>query len=555
MVAKTLIKTIMATYLITSREGLFIFDLTTKTFEKLRDGYFFGLTKHKETWYIFGYKGKGVSEKNYPTFQGYIASFTLSNESAINDWNEHVRNLDNGSHQLRAYAGHLYLVETYIQRILVFDILGDGSLQVKKQVPLYNTPYPIVNAHYVVNGNSTEYSCVGYKHINALTIHDDLIYLSCPSLRNNVTEDGRATQALSPHTIEVYNLEFEFLWSFTIPDDVFCHDIVFQGHTFLFNAPPNKVCSFDIVCKRVIHRKILSIESSHPRGLSVSRDGLIVVGLRKPGMLAVYNTDNETDVQYVRAPCEPCFIANTNYNDDYNNIDSHLVKPYVKQLHVKHLPIKLSEFEQISTRVFQHDWSMYTDMRWKQESKMNISTKIHDLDEVIKPNSEVFSDIMGLQRTTKQKIHFAQLEVIDGLHIEHKAILELLNEFEKQVQRRALRVSGHLYLYPPQSALGWHTNLEEPYNHNTVRCYIVSTTKNNESFFLYKHPISKLIHAVPDRNMFANMFSLGDPNSPLWHAVYNGSIDTTRLSLGIAFHQYRLGAFHVLKDIVDSVLH
>jgi hypothetical protein len=545
-------------HLITSREGLYIFDSATASFRCLKRGYFFGLAKHNGLWFVFGYEGKTVDAKNHPTFQGYIASFRLTDNFETEDWKERWTDLDNGSHQLRIHKLKLYLLETYIQTILVFDIDADGSLRLARKVPLYDSLIPVVNAQYIVNGSGTECSCKGYKHINAFTIHDDLIYLSCPSLRNSITQDGKPTQTLSPHVIEVYDLDFNFLWSYIIPDEVFCHDIVFHGHTLYFNAPPNKVCGFDIVTKTITRKTVLSVEAFHPRGLSIYKDGTAMVGLRRHGMLVVFNMSNTNDIQdiqYIKAPCEPCFIAHVDYDNDFNNIDGHLVKNYVKQVHTNDLPIDLSALDEISNYVFKNDWTLYKDLRLEQGTKNICSAKKYDLLEVIEPHDEVFDDILNLQEIVGKKIHISQLIVEDEVKSEHDAIIDLLTEIEKQVQRRALRVSGHLYLYPPQSALGWHTNLEEPYNHNTVRCYIVNTTKNNETFFFYRHPISKLIHAVPDRKGFANIFCLGNTSSPLWHAVYNDSVDTQRLSLGIAFHQYRLGAFHKLKDTIAEISH
>jgi hypothetical protein len=340
-----------------------------------------------------------------------------------------------------------------------------------------------------------------------------------------------------------------------ISDEVFCHDIVFYGHTLYFNAPPNKVCCFDIVNKTVINKKTLSIEAFHPRGLSIYKDGSVMIGLRKPGNVSIFNINNNNDIQYIKAPCEPCFIAHVDYDNDFSNIDGYLVKSYVRQIHARELPLDLSTLNNISSIVFQNNWTIYKDLRLEQETKTILSITKYNLQEVLQPHIELFSDIMNSQNTVRKKIHISQLVVDDEVKDDHTTILNLLSDFEKQVQRRALRVSGNLYLYPPQSALGWHTNLEEPYNYNTVRCYIVNTTKNNETFFLYRHPISKLIHAVPDRNGFANMFCLGDISSPLWHAVYNNSVDTQRLSLGIAFHQYRHGAFHKFKDIIAEISH
>jgi hypothetical protein len=544
----------MSKYLITSRDGLFLYDNSVETFTKLQDGLFFGLAQYNEWWYVFGYHG----HKNKQTHQGYIASFRISDER-IYDWVVRYSGLDNGSHQIKIYNHKLYIVETYIQTIKVFSIRCNGSLELERSVLIYTDEHKcIVNAHYIINSNSTNscLTCKGYKHINALTIHDNLIYLSCPSLRNNITPDGKATQTLSPHIIEVYTLDFEYLWSFTITQEVFCHDIVFKGHKLYFTAPPNKICVFDIISKKTHIEFTFDINAFYPRGLSIDKEGNYVVGLRKPDMIVSFMQNDAKTIKYIRSPCEPCFIASVNYKHDYNNNNSPLVKSFVKQIHASKLPIDCSLFDNISQHVFQHNWIQYEDLRYMQQTpNLIVSNKMYELCEVKDPNKDVFDNIMNLQKLKKSKIHIAQLIVEDHMQSKHKDLLKLLHQLEQDIQKRALRVSGHLYLYPPKSALGWHTNLEEPYNHHTIRCYIVNVTKNNETYFLYRHPLSNLIHAIPDRNNFANIFALGDPSSPLWHAVYNDSEDTARLSLGIAFHQHRLGAFHTIKDNIEDIMH
>jgi hypothetical protein len=561
----------MSLYLITSREGLFVCDIHTKNLHLLKDGFFFGLSKYKDVWYISGFYGDKESERTFPTFKGYIASFKLKlhehdNVPHIHEWKEECSNLDNGSHQLRVYNKKVYLIETYIQTISVFRINDDFSLTFDKSKSLHPPNKTVMNAHYIINSgknynatNDQNYTCHGYKHINALTFHDNFIYMSCPNLRNGINADGKPTQSLSPHTIEVYDLEFNFLWSFIIANEIFCHDIVFQGHKLYFGAPPNKLCSFDIVSRKSHVVKQFNIPTMHPRGLSIDKKGTIVMGFKRPQILSVTNIEGD-NIEYIEAPCSPCFIAKIDYNDDFNNCISPLVHPYVAQIPTDIIPIDTNSLQSIANIVFGQDWSKFHDKRKNNSNQgandgMLLSTTLYTVDDIKEPCNECFAHLHNIQRVACPKIHLSELIVTGELKDMYLDILSLFSMFVNNSQKLGLNVTGKLYLYPAKSGMGWHTNLEDPRNIHSIRCYLLYTTEDNSSFFFYKHPISGLIHAIPDRNGYANVFDMGHPQSPLWHAIYNNSHTAQRLSIGIAFYKNRMSVLHTLKNIVNAISH
>jgi len=555
----------MSLYLITSREGLYVFDMDAKEFHLLKEGFFFGLAKYHDVWYICGFKGDNDCERTLPTFKGYITSFKLRHNENDNipyvyEWKEEYSNLDNGSHQLRVYNKRIYLIETYIQKITVFTINDDFALKFESSKELFPPNKPVMNAHYIINRGENDYAqsytCHGYKHINALAFHDNLIYMSCPSLRNSISEDGKPTQQLSPHVIEVYDLDFNFLWSFIIPNAIFCHDIVFQGHKLYFGAPPNKLCSCDIVSRESRVEKQFDISTMHPRGLSIDNTGTVVIGFRRPGMLALTTLEGG-NVEYIKAPCSPCFIAKLDYDNDFNNCSSPLLHPYVAQIATKSLPIDTDELAHIADVVLSQDWSTYHDTRKNNSNQgMILSSTEYNVDDIKLPCEECFEHLNNLQKISSPKIHISELIVNDDdLKDVYLDMLSSFALFTHEVQKRGVHITGKLYLYPAKSGMGWHTNLEDPRNVNSIRCYLLYTTEDNSSFFFYKHPVSGLIHAIPDRNGYANVFDMGHPQSPLWHAVYNNSQTAQRLSVGLAFHKYRMGAFHTLKRVVDDICH
>jgi hypothetical protein len=367
--------------------------------------------------------------------------------------------------------------------------------------------------------------------------------------------------------IEVYDMSFNFLWSFTIPDQVFCHDIVFQGHTAYFLAPPNKLCSLDIVTKQSKVNATFNISSMHPRGLSIDEYGNTVIGFRNENAIAVcdINMINDTHpLTTIPAPCAPCFIAKVDYDMDYNNPSSKLVNPYVMQIPISGLPIDNNPLDAIVKSILDNDtvWSQCHDTRASFQQGANffsIPTDIeYPISQVKDPPPFLFEDIRTLQQVTSHKVHISNLtkfSIPSHLQDVYTDIMAKMSEYKEKVKERVLHVSGDLYLYPPNSALGWHTNLEEPSNYDTCRCYLIFTNKDNESIFLYRHPISHQIHAVPDRSNYANIFDLGKPSSPLWHAVYNNSTEMSRLSVGIAFHKHRMGTFSKLMNDIQKIHH
>jgi hypothetical protein len=205
----------MSKYLVSSREGLYLFDSCDGSYRLVREGKYFGLCSHKDLWYVVGFTG----DRYLPTDTGYIESFKISGDGCVQEVHLRASGLDNGCHQMIAYRNQLYLLETYHQRVRVFDILENSDLSLK------NVFYPhvvsasdvVVNARYVLSGHIENAVCEGYLHMNAITIHDDLIYISCPRLRNAISDDSNCKPTAShkrmDHMIKVFDMAFNPLWT------------------------------------------------------------------------------------------------------------------------------------------------------------------------------------------------------------------------------------------------------------------------------------------------------------------------------------------------------
>jgi hypothetical protein len=310
-----------------------------------------------------------------------------------------------------------------------------------------------------------------------------------------------------------------------------------------------------------------------PRGLSIDKDGLVVMGFRTPEKLAIFNVDDVSNVEYIPCPCEPCCIGKLDYDNDFSNNNSSLVHPYVLQCKLDCLGLKrANEFimglKNIIENTFDVDWSYYNNKRTQQENRNPFTTMLEgqaSLDDVINPPSYIFDNIRNFQSVVKNKIHMTQLDLQDGANVtvfdhfrnreKYHNIQAYYDMIEKIVTEVGCSVTGKLFLYPPQSAMGWHTNIEVPMNSRTFRCYVVCCSKDNASFFMYRHPISGKFHAVPDRNMYCNIFYLGNKYSPFWHSIINPSLDVERLSFGIAFIMDQCDTLQISRDNLKTILH
>lgn len=106
------------------------------------------------------------------------------------------------------------------------------------------------------------------------------------------------------------------------------------------------------------------------------------------------------------------------------------------------------------------------------------------------------------------------MDSLKSIPEEIKKVYDYCNEYQ-------IAHSGW-FLYPTGHSMGWHTNLDkEIHLEKNKRQYIVMN-KNpfGSSFFLYRHPVSKHIHIVPDDVCTVIQFCFGNIESPLWHAVY-----------------------------------
>lgn len=459
--------------------------------------------------------------------QGLIESFAAEDPLLTSPRIE-ATGLDNGSHQMMIHDGCLYLQETYMQRIKIFPITETGALGTPRVV--YPAGTNIANIHYALKNPSLTSN--GYLHMNAITCQDGLFYISCPRLRDRTDERGQPSQQEAiPHSIMVFDRTFKPLWSMDIKEVCFCHDLVFLGSKVYFLSSSNVLLSYDIQTKLTRQEIVFPNTLSRGRGLSITKDGTCVVGFRFPSVVVVANLHTKTITSMTAIPDGPCMIWNTNLDQDYAHVNGPLRRSFVLNIPCPSFFAPMSStLQELVSHVFQHKDTFTT--------RQDIHVRQSKL-----PPFDGWSNVEYRQPVSQSNISLVTKS--------DQAVHQLYKQVHDFGMSRAMYPSGRMFLYPPFHHLGWHTNLETVGNHNTYRCYLVYCTEDNKTFFLYRHPISHQIHAVPDRHGTANLFYFGNTERPLWHAVINPTPHVYRLSLGFAFkHSYQ---FPEWKDMLNEL--
>lgn len=466
----------------TSRKGIYL-NFT----KKLIDGKFFGLTHQGPVWYAFGTHAVDIHQ---PTFQGYILQFEIDSNGDMVNQKEIFTGLDNGVHQMCIWRDHLYVLETYIQKITIINIKDYSKADI----------YPFdkaISAWYKKNG--LEGSCEKYIHMNAITVQDDRFYIMCPYLKNTII-DGTPSQERNPSQIIMFGPDWNVLDTFDT-GRYFCHDLVIIGHEINFADATNTICKLNIVTREV--EQVSEVDPISPdlrkicRGLSICENGQVWVGTHDLDGKHYYVVDF-IKKQHIEVDDTPCCIKRMD-GTDFNDETSHLKKPYTLTYP--------SKFHSVTSSIFD---------TLKDVHKNNENLPCSEFQHV--------KEFLNMDRAYTPGEH----TMIPNL----KNIIPLPSY---------LIESGPFYMYPEGHGIIWHTNIdnlkEDQYLLN-YRMYTVSTTGN--SYFLYKHPISNKVHALKDIDGSSLVFNL---HPEFWHAVI--CMKGSRLSYGLKFSEEVLDIINI----------
>lgn len=460
----------------TSRKGIYL-NFT----KKLIDGKFFGLTHQGPIWYAFGTHADDI---HVPTFQGYILQFEIDSNGEMTNQKEVFTGLDNGVHQMCIWKDHLYVLETYIQRITVVNLKDFTKSEI----------YPFdraISAWYQQNGLEGSYE--KYIHVNAITVQDDRFYVMCPHLKNDII-NGKPSQERNPSHIVMFGPDWKVLDTFDT-GRYFCHDLVIIGHEIYFADATNTICKLNIVTREVEQVYIVEPVSHNLRkicrGLSISESGQVWVGTHDLEGKKHYAVDPNKK-QHIELGDTPCCIKRLD-GTDFNDETSHLKRSFTLTYP--------SSFNGTTNSIY----NKLVDVHKNNEKP---ACKFDYMKEFLNPDFSKF-----------------------GNASENTTCVPITNLERTMPLPYYLIESGSFYLYPENSIMDWHTNYTQMNEDEFLldyRMYTVNTTGN--SYFMYKHPISNKIHAIKDIDGTCLVFNLGPV---FWHAVI--CTKGSRLSYGVKF--------------------
>lgn len=499
------------THLASSRDGLFVFDEGRGHLTKILEGAYFGMARLNQKVFIFGFEGERTNREP----RGSIWSFYYKKGKVYNLQREFT-GLDNGCHQIAIFENHLYVPETYLQRLVKIRIDSDGDLE-PDTVEYLNLWPEALNIHY--EGGGTD----DYMHVNAVTVQDDRFFLMCPYLGRKKLDRMSKIQVWDPRTWTLID-EYEL-------DRWFCHDLVMVGHEVYFCDALNSICKLNLVTREVVdvysQPKTALKTRNICRALSINSNLEFMASTTVSGQPAViFTKDKIFEVNFGNS-----FTGITRLDrQDFNDPGSPLRKSQVRS------------FPARSLNFFSKMVKPAADLFEKIQARDPKCTEPIDSDhpprtpgEFLNPSFETLG-VLEPYIDAKEKVVVSQLEDVN---------------FSEEFKGSTLYpLSGPFYYYAQGHGMGWHTNegqLKE-LPHTNYRCYLVKTT--GRTFFFYRHPVSKKVHAVHDVDASVNIFRLCPGPEFFWHAI--GAVGGNRLSIG---YRTNLEGVQNLSEVISDVVY
>lgn len=490
-------------YWITSFDGLYIYQ---EEIIKILDYPCFGLQVYKKRIYIFALDN--ADDRTNPIPSGKIISFLYDEINGIHDIITEITGIDNGTHHIMIYNHTMYIQETYFQRIKTFNLNNDNHLDIESEQIIYPFEKDAYIRYYLEYYNNEHYleQHKYYRHMNAITVQDGFYYILSPYL-------GRKYSSKIP-TITVFHPNFENFAEIKLPTSCIPHELCFYGSDIIYLTNHCEIVHFNIFLCKIT--KILHFHKSSRKWMrGLSFDGEIyVLGCGKT--MQFLNKDG-VHIKTLETNFHPCFITKMDPISEYNNVNSDVRKSYVKTCY------QFSDELIVYRNYFNNLYYNRSDVELVDKMKcFNLNNFYFKtiyftstINGILNPNPYIFHNHLNIQLETCSLTTRTGIIPIQGKY----------------------RVTGHFNVYTKGTGIGWHHNIDTVLRNkkNPKRIYMIrlDDTTFGASFFLYKHPISKLIHFVPDVDDTYKEFEIStDTNNPFWHAV--ASINTTRFSFGLA---------------------
>ena len=496
-------------HLANSRDGLFVFDEERGHLVKIADGSYFGMARLNHKVFVFGFEGAHRTDR---TNKGAVWSFYYKKGKVFNLQCEFT-GLDNGCHQMVIFENHLYIPETYLQRLVKIRIDADDDLE-PDTVEYLNLWPEALNVHY--GDSSTD-----YLHVNAVTVQDDRFFFMCPYLGRKKLDRTSKIQVWDPRTWTLLD-EYEL-------DRWYCHDLVVIGHEVYFCDALNSICKLNLVTREVhdIYKQSGTVLKTRNicRALSINSKLEFLASTTVPdGPAVIFTKDKIFEVNFGNS-----FTCMTRLDGlDFNDPCSPLRKSQVMSYPARSLNFfskMVDPVDKLFEKVRASDFSAAPEATVERPCPSS-------MEEFLNPSFDAFIDLESY---------------IDG---KEKVVLSGLVDMEEFKGSVMYPMSGTFYYYAKGHGMGWHTNQSqlEKLPHTNYRCYLVKTT--GRTFFFYRHPVSAKIHAVHDVDASVNIFRLCPGPDFFWHAI--GAVSGNRLSIG---YRTNIEGVKNLSKVISDVVY
>lgn len=410
----------------------------------------------------------------------------------------------------RCHENNLFIISKSYLLQVIFDSNEDIIVQMKK---------------YELFGDST-------IMINSFTYQDGYYYILAYKL-NDVSAEKDISYS---NYIFIFNDNFEYKQVYSLPYTELCKYIRYYGIYLLF-IKNSEIIKYNLITNECDIFISIDINNIIIKSYSITKDNELICLLQNP---------------YNYLCCDVCKIM-INEPDKINYMYISKLLPIIKEVHC----LNYNDDILLPISVWKKSYIQHININ---SIKNNTNCNIVDYLINIYNSLDDCKDIFKINNYTLKNIEYASLEefinISDTYLSDITAFLPSFNNLQpKQLHYEDINNSEHIikyntitdiynfciknnispsgwFLYEKGYNMGWHTNLDKDIHKSKNKRQYIVLNQNvfGSSYFLYKHPISKQVHIVPDDKVSIIQFSFGTEEKPLWHAVY--CKDGIRMSFG-----------------------
>ena len=189
----------------------------------------FGVAKGTKRVFLAGFSNKPLlTGTSLPMYSFPLSCVQMFKGLVVDEERTHECSLDIGIHYIVLHSGALYVQDTYLQRMIVYQLDKDEHVIIasKRIIPLFE---PGVNHHYFSLSEYRSFGpvCHEYRHMNAFVpLPDGCWLVHCSYLGQGPFETPIPPKQNKPScTLELFDFKWTHLASYPLIDQV-VHDLV-----------------------------------------------------------------------------------------------------------------------------------------------------------------------------------------------------------------------------------------------------------------------------------------------------------------------------------------